>query len=297
MAKRKILVTGCRGQLGTELMEYLGRRCAVVGVDVHDCDVREYRQVLACLGSTKPDVVVHAAAFTDVDGCETNANTAESINRYGTENVARACAAIGARLVYYSTDYVFDGTKGTPYVESDPPNPRTVYGKSKRGGEDAVTSLLDDFAILRIAWLYGRRGKNFVRTVIRLGFNQRRRIERGRIITPLKVVDDQIGNPCWTVEVARQTEVIIDHGVTGLFHATSEGETSWYGLACAVFQGLDMPVRIRPCTTEEYAGAAPRPKYSSLENKRLRSLGLNVMRDWQIALAEFLGKKGVDQER
>ncbi|TET95057.1 MAG: dTDP-4-dehydrorhamnose reductase [Candidatus Zixiibacteriota bacterium] len=292
MATRRILVTGCRGQLGTGLTELLKGEYAVRGVDIQDFDIREYDRVLGCLKEIKPEVVLHTAAYTDVDGCETNREAAISINAEGTENIARACREVKAKLIYYSTDYVFDGAKSTPYIESDTTNPQTHYGRSKLEGEEAVASLLDDYVILRIAWLYGRVGRNFVRTMVQLGFRQMQQSRQGEIITPLKVVDDQFGNPCWTLEIARQTRVILASDLTGVFHATSEGETSWYGFAHMIFEKLNMPVQVRPCPTEEFPRPAPRPKRSSLENKHLKETGLNVMRLWDIALAEFLDQRG-----
>ncbi len=293
MATRRILVTGCRGQLGIDLSELLKEEYTVQGVDIQDFDIRQYNRVLTCLREIKPEVVVHTAAYTDVDGCETNRETADSINAGGTENVARACREVGAKLIYYSTDYVFDGAKSSPYVESDPANPQTQYGRSKLDGEKKVASLLDDYVILRIAWLYGRTGNNFVRTMVQLGFRQMQQSQQGQIITPLKVVDDQLGNPCWTFEIARQTRVVLANDLSGVFHATSEGETSWYGFARMIFENLNMPVQVRPCKTDEFPRAAPRPKRSSLENRRLKVAGLNVMRPWDVALAEFLSQKGV----
>ncbi|MEW5993744.1 MAG: dTDP-4-dehydrorhamnose reductase [Candidatus Zixiibacteriota bacterium] len=292
MATRRILVTGCLGQLGTDLTEFLKGEYTVHGVDIQDFDIRDREKVLACLQEINPEVVLHTAAYTDVDGCETNRETAASVNVGGTENVARACRKVGAKMIYYSTDYVFDGGKPSPYVESDPTNPRTQYGWSKLEGEKAVASLLDNYAILRIAWVYGRAGKNFVRTMVQLGFRQLEQSRQGQIITPLKVVDDQVGNPCWTMEIARQTGVVLANNLTGVFHATSQGETSWYGFARAVFEKLNMPVQVRPCATEEFPRPAPRPKRSSLENRRLAEAGLNVMRHWETALAEFLAQKG-----
>ena len=289
---RRILVIGSEGQLGQELVPFFSSAYDVVGVDLEDCDIRLYSNVRAYVRDVQPDIVIHAAAHTDVDECEIDQRMAMAVNAAGTENVARACKEVDARIVYYSTDYVFDGTKQSPYVETDSVGPKTVYGKSKLEGERQVVDLLDDYVILRIAWLYGRVGRNFVRTMVQLGFHQMQQSRLGEIITPLKVVDDQFGNPCWTLEIARQTRVILDNDLTGVFHATSEGETSWYGFARMIFEKLNMPVQVRPCPTEEFPRPAPRPKRSSLENKRLKETGLNVMRRWDIALAEFLDQRG-----
>ena len=290
---RRILVIGSEGQLGQELVPFFSSAYDVVGVDLEDCDIRLYSNVRACVRDVQPDIVIHTAAHTDVDECEIDQRMAMAVNAAGTENVARACKEVGARMVYYSTDYVFDGAKSTPYVESDPTDPQTHYGRTKLEGEKVVESLLDDYAILRIAWLYGgRKGKNFVVTMVRKGLLQIYQEQMGETITPLKVVDDQLGNPCWTLEVARQTRVVLANNLTGIFHATSEGETSWYGFARMIFEKLNMPVQISPCTTEEFPCLAPRPKRSSLENKRLKDAGLNVMRSWDVALDECLDQRG-----
>jgi len=236
----------------------------------------------------RPQFVIHAAAYTDVDGSESNYELAMSINDAGSRNVAIACREIGAGMIYYSTDYVFAGEKVSPYLESDTPDPKTVYGQSKLAGEEAVTEMLENFAIVRIAWLYGRHGWNFVRTMLKLGRQQVEAGRSGKEVTPLKVVDDQVGNPTWTVEVVRQTAEIMKHHLRGVFHATSEGETSWYGFARDIFSLMGMPVTLVPCTTEQMPRPAPRPARSSLENARLKAAGRNLMRPYNDALAEFL---------
>jgi len=296
-ASGRILITGHRGQLGSDLVTLLGAGHQVKGVDLPEVDITDLNQVLSAVRHFRPDVVIHAAAYTDVDGCETDSETAFSVNRDGTWNVAQACAELGTRLIYYSTDYVFDGTKATPYVETDLPNPGTVYGRSKLAGEAAILESLDDFAILRIAWIYGYHGKNFVKTMIKLGKQQLAERKVGGPVTPLKVVNDQIGNPTWTEDVVRQTEKVLDHDLHGTFHATSEGETSWYDFARRIFEILKMDVDIRPCTTAEYPRPAPRPARSALENARLKKTDCNVMRDYRVALADFLGRHGQELTR
>ncbi|MCX6834535.1 MAG: dTDP-4-dehydrorhamnose reductase [candidate division Zixibacteria bacterium] len=291
-ASGRILITGHRGQLGSDLITLLGADRPVSGVDLPEVDITDLNQVLSTVRRLRPDVVIHAAACTDVDGCETDSETAFSVNRDGTWNVAQACAELGTRLIYYSTDYVFDGTKPTPYVETDQPNPRSVYGRSKLAGEKAVRELIDDHAILRVAWVYGLQGKNFVRTIIRLGKQQLAERESDGPVSPLRIVTDQIGNPTWTEEIVRQTSKVLDHDLRGTFHATSEGEASWYEFARQVFEILKMDVDIQPCTTAEFSRPAPRPARSSLENARLKEVGCNVMRDYRIALEEFLERHG-----
>lgn len=288
----RILVTGCRGQLGSDLVTVLDARHRVVGIDLSEVDITDLAQVLRAIRQARPDVVLHAAAYTDVDECEADHETAFNVNRDGTWNVAQACAEIGARMVYYSTDYVFDGVKQTPYTEADLPNPKSVYGRSKLAGEEAVLESLDDFAILRIAWLYGRHGKNFVKTMIRLGKSQMALREAGESPTPLQVVNDQIGNPTWTEEIARQTEAVLENDLTGTFHATSEGEVSWYEFAEEIFRILRLEIDLQPCTTAEFPRPAPRPARSSLENARLKRVGCSIMRNYHVALEEFLSQHG-----
>ncbi len=289
---RKILVTGARGQLGTDLVQLLSGSYDVTGVDLEEVDIRDDSKVSHLLQSARPDVVLHAAAFTDVDGCESDREAAEAVNVEGTYHIARSCRDIGARMIYYSTDYVFAGEKDSPYVETDPTDPRTVYGMTKLEGERKVAEVVADHAILRIAWLYGAHGNNFVKTMARLGKQQLETRARGEDVRPLKVVDDQRGNPTCTVEVALQTAKIIESGLTGVMHCTAEGETSWYGFARNLFEQMHLDIHLRPCATREFPRPAPRPARSSLENQRLKESGQNIMRDYKAALAAFLVNHG-----
>ena len=286
--KTKVLVTGSRGQLGSDLIRGLSTRYDVSGIDIEDVDITDSSSVRDVIISYNPRVVIHAAAYTDVDGCESNTGLAMAVNADGTRNIAEVCRDIGTRMIYYSTDYVFDGEKRSAYVESDSPNPQTVYGRSKLEGERALAATMDNYVILRLAWLYGEGGRNFVRTMIKLGYNQQRAMQREEIITPLKVVDDQVGNPTWTVEVVRQTLAVMENNLTGVVHCSSEGETSWYGFAQAIFECLGMKVQIRPCKSDEFPRPAHRPKMSSLANNSLVQEGLNCMCHWKEALEAFL---------
>jgi len=285
---RRVLVTGCRGQLGSDLIGLPGDRYEITGVDINDFDLCDDAAVRNCLAAVRPEIVLHAAAFTDVDRCESDEAMAMAINAEGTASVARACADVGALMVYYSTDYVFDGASERPYTEEDLTNPQTVYGRSKLAGEERVAAILDNYIILRLAWVYGYHGRNFVRTMIKLGWEQTRAVQRGEIITPIKVVNDQLGNPTWTADIVRQTEAVISSSRRGLFHATAAGDISWYGFAVRIFELLGMNVQVRPCMTEAFPRPALRPAYSSLANRRLQEYGLDVMRPWADALAEFL---------
>ncbi|MBN1213501.1 MAG: dTDP-4-dehydrorhamnose reductase [candidate division Zixibacteria bacterium] len=288
----KILITGSRGQLGSDLVKYFTTDFEVLGVDIKEMDVTDPAEVSETFDSFRPDIVLHAAAYTDVDGAEADTEPVMKVNAEGTAHIAQSCKEHGARMVYYSTDYVFDGRKGAPYMESDVPFPINEYGRSKLEGEKRVAEILDNFTVLRTAWLYGAYGKNFVRAVIRRGWQQIRAKHDGQIVTSVKVVNDQAGNPTWTMEVARQTRVVIENNLRGIIHATAEGETTWYDFAKEIFEYLKMPVYISPCSSEEYGSAAVRPANSSLENVVLKKAGLNVMRDYKAALFEFLSQTG-----
>lgn len=291
----KLLVTGARGQLGQDLIAALASDYELIAADLEEFDLRDRTAVHEFFRLRQPDVVVHAAAYTDVDGCESNKEQAMAVNGEGTKNIALACKAVGARMIYYSTDYVFAGDSKVPYAEGDSTGPRTVYGRSKLEGEKAVQEILQDYTILRIAWIYGRHGKNFVRTMLKLGHDQLKKAEAGEKVAPLKVVDDQYGNPTWTMEVVRQTQDVLARKLNGLFHATTGGdEVSWYRFARAIFEKMGLPVDVVPCTTAEFPRPAPRPARSSLANTRLREAGAYVMRDWEVALAEFLKLHGKD---
>jgi dTDP-4-dehydrorhamnose reductase len=284
----KILLTGCKGQLGSDLRDGLSPKYDIKGIDIDDFDLRDNAKLSDCIKSFKPDIVIHPAAYADVDGCESNIKLAMESNAYVTKNIASMCSDIGARLIFYSTDYVFDGNKSTPYIETDTPCPLTVYGQSKLMAEQHIVEFIEKYCILRIAWLYGAKGKNFPKTIIKAGLNQLSDKQKGIPAKPLTVVNDQIGNPTWTRDVVKQTEIMIENDLNGIFHSTAEGEISWYQFAREIFEYLKLDVEINPCTTEEFPRPAKRPPHSSLENKRLKDLNLNSMRHYKLMLNEFL---------
>jgi len=288
MIPNNILITGCKGQLGSDTMTMLAKKYRVIGIDIEDLDIRDNKKTIEYLKKIAPDIVIHTVACSDVDGCEINPQTAMEINTTGTKNIVSACLQINVKIIYYSTDYIFDGTKNSPYIETDQPDPKTVYGKSKLEGEKRIVGSSYNYAILRIAWLYGAYGKNFLRTILKVGIEQISNKKNRKPVEPIQVVDDQVGNPTWTIDVVKQTEKVINNDLKGIFHCTSEGEVSWYGFASDIFRMLKMNVELNPCTTEEYSRPAPRPRYSSLENKNLKDASLNVMSDYKVALQDFL---------
>ena len=286
------LVTGAGGQLGRDLVEVLARRPGVelVAPKRSDLDITDEEAVAAAVAGM--DVVVNAAAWTDVDGAETAETEATRINGTGVRHLARACAVSGARLLHVSTDYVFSGDATTPYREDAPTAPLNAYGRSKLVGERAVAQELPERGyVVRTAWLYGEHGGNFVATMLRLA----------GIRDTVDVVADQRGQPTWSHALAQQMAALGESALAGSappgpYHGTASGETSWYGLARAVFAaaGLD-PDRVRPTTSDRFRRPAPRPAYSVLGHDRWAAAGLAPMPPWQQQLTAALSRPGFTQ--
>lgn len=274
-----ILLTGGAGMLARTLIRRWSQH-HIDAPDREDLDVTRVDSVTAAVTALKPQVVVHCAAHTKVDACETEIEAAYAINAIGSANVAIACHRAGARLIAISTDYVFRGDLDRPYREWDTPGPRTVYGASKWAGEEAVRTHCPDHVIARVAWLYGAGGPSFVHTMLKLG------AQSG---APLKVVHDQIGNPTSTDAVAQGLEPLLAPGGTvGTFHSTCTGEATWHDFTQAIFQQQGFQRGITPCTTAEYPRPAPRPANSRLDGMARRLHGLPPMMPWQEALERFL---------
>jgi dTDP-4-dehydrorhamnose reductase len=274
----RIVVTGSDGQLGVELIRVLVAYGEVVGTTIEDLDITDPGCV-GRLAALDPDWVVHAAAMTDVDGCEREPERAMAVNARGTRRVADGCRRAGAGLVYLSTDYVFDGHKGAPYTEGDAAAPLNAYGRSKLEGEHAVRSLAARWLIVRTAWLYGTHGKNFVKTIL------------GKVVAgeALRVVDDQVGSPTYAPDLARAVALLLSENQTGLFHVTNSGSCSWYEFTKEILRliGKDMGT-VSPMSSQELNRLAPRPACSVLENAAWRAAGLPPLRPWPAALAEML---------
>ena len=270
------LITGAHGQLGSDLQQVLADD-DVRALGRSDLDVADLRAVADAIAEFRPDVVVNGAAYTAVDSAETDEDTAYRVNAAGAAAVASAVARAGGRLIHVSTDYVFDGESQVPYAVDDPTGPKSVYGRSKLAGEEAVRELLPSAYIVRTAWLYGAVGGNFVKTMARL--------ERER--TTVTVVDDQFGAPTWTAQLAAALVALGRSPSTsaGIYHCTHSASTTWYGLARAVFAeiGAD-PDRVRPTTTDRFPRPAPRPAYSVLSDASWRAAGLPGLRPWRDAL-------------
>lgn len=274
----KILITGGKGMLGRTLCRRLASHDTVV-FDLPERDITDATMVHDVFHEERPNLVIHAAAMTAVDDCETHITEAFRINRDGSANVAEASTFIGARLIAISTDYVFDGELNRPYHEEDVPNPGTIYGKSKLAGEECLRGKCPDVAILRTGWLYGPGGPSFVHTMLRLGS------ETGG---PVRVVNDQIGNPTSTDALATVIEQFTDRHEPGIFHATCQGEATWFDLAGAVFSLKGFKRPLEPCRSDEYPRPAARPKNSRLENRELQLKGYPLLPRWLDALQGFL---------
>jgi len=275
----RILVLGCTGQLGTEVCHVLGDH-EVIPFRRSEIDITRLDQVLEAVMHHKPDVVINAAAYTDVDGCEKDTDRAFLVNAIGARNAAIAAREAGAAIVHVSTDYVFDGTKEKPYLEYDAPNPLSIYGRSKLLGEQLVMEQNPCSFILRVAWLYSARRKNFVRTMLALAQ------ERDEV----KVVIDQRGTPTYAGDVARQIKHLIGTECYGLYHCTSQGSCTWYEFAREIFRLADRGVKVVPVNSAEFPRPAKRPASAILDNFMLRIQGLDLMPPWQEALRAHIGE-------
>ena len=276
----KVLLTGGKGMLGRTLCAEL-TDFEIIPTDLPEADITDAAGFDALLKQIKPDAVIHCAAMTAVDKCETEIDFAYKLNAFGTANVASACHRNGIRLIAISTDYVFEGNSDRPYNEFDTPNGgNTIYGKSKFAGEEAIRRHCPNHVICRISWLYGAGGPSFVHAMINLADGTR---------PELKVVADQIGNPTSTLAVARQLRnILIRKELVGTFHLTCEGEATWADFAAEIFRLKGIEQKIVPCTTAEFPRPAPRPANSRLDKMMLRLSGLPPMPHWKDALAEFL---------
>lgn len=287
----KILITGAKGQLGTELIRCLERRHTELGtaalfedtyefdaVDVDELDITDAKAVDAFLENGKYTVIINCAAFTNVNLCEEKEELAYAVNKTGAENLAVAAEKFDMKLVHVSTDYVFSGNGSRPYMESEATNPQSAYGRTKDAGEKAVICACHRYFIVRTAWLYGYTGGNFVKTMMKLGK------ERGAV----KVVNDQYGNPTNAADLAHHILQLITTEEYGIYHGTGNGICSWYEFAEKIMEYAKIPAQVTPCTTEEYPTPAKRPAYSALAHDHLQRTVGDSFRPWQEALQYFI---------
>ncbi len=279
MINLKVVVTGAKGQLGKELVKWFRQmEWNVYGYDKDELDITDAQQVISVLGHIHPHVVVHAGAYTKVDEAEKEKEKAFFVNAYGTRNVAVAAEKVGAKLVYVSTDYVFDGAQRVPYHEFSSPNPINIYGKSKLAGEQFVRDFHSRFFIVRTSWVFGAYGNNFVKTMLRLAK------EKEEIL----VVDDQYGCPTYAVDLVQKIYELVQTEKYGLYHISNTGYCSWYEFAKIIFSEMGVNVRVQRCGTKDYLRLAARPSYSVFDHMALRLNGFELLRHWRDALREFL---------
>ena len=277
----RVLVTGYNGQLGWDVVQQLEKRdIECRGVDLQDFDLLDGPAVKAYVQEYRPDVIVHCAAYTAVDKAESEPQVCAAVNGNGTMNVVRAALSVGAKLVYISTDYVFSGKGEEPWKTDDPYDPQNVYGLSKVQGETAVRSLMKRYFLLRISWQYGLHGNNFVRTMRRLGKTR----------SEVRVVNDQIGSPTFSEDVARVICDLIPTEKFGIYHVTNEGYMSWADFARMIMEGSGIDCRVLPVPSSEYPTPARRPKNSRMSPESLKAAGIAPMPTVEDALERFLKK-------
>lgn len=277
----KVFVTGVKGQLGYDVVNELEKRGhTAIGVDIEDLDITDAAAVDKMITEAAPEAVIHCAAWTAVDAAEDNEEKCRQVNVNGTENIAKVCKKLNCKMMYISTDYIFDGKGTRPWEPDDPvTTPLNVYGQTKYEGELAVRNNVEKFFIVRIAWVFGK-GKNFIKTILNLG----------KTHDHLTVVNDQYGTPTYTFDLARLLVDMIETDKYGNYHATNEGGyITWYDFACEIFRQAGMDVDVEPVSSAQYAAKAKRPENSRMNKQKLVDNGFEPLPDWKDALRRYLG--------
>lgn len=275
----KVFVTGVKGQLGYDVVKELERRgITAVGVDIDEMDITDAESVDRVIREAAPDAVIHCAAFTAVDAAEEQQELCRRVNAEGPRNIARVCKELDIKMIQISTDYVFSGEGDRPWEPEDKCGPKSIYGLTKYEGELAVQELLDKYFIVRIAWVFGINGKNFVKTMLNLSEKY----------DTLRVVNDQYGSPTYTYDLARLLVDMVQTDKYGIYHATNEGTCSWYEFACAIFEEAGVSVKVIPVSSEEYGAKANRPKNSRMSKEKLTEAGFERLPSWQDALSRYI---------
>ncbi|MEN6624414.1 MAG: dTDP-4-dehydrorhamnose reductase [Smithella sp.] len=275
----KILLFGYKGMLGSDLLLQLGKKHEIVGMDKDEIDITSFSACEQAIKENSPEIVINSAAYTDVDGCESAQSESFAVNAEAVLNIASACSKKNIRIVHFSTDYVFDGNASEPYKEDDPCNPLNVYGTSKLAGENYLRSLSHNYIIIRTEWLYGKNGKNFVRTILNKAESSKK----------LEVVDDQIGSPTYTRDLVLAVDMLIERNITGLFHVTNRGNCSWFQFAKQILKEAGInDVDVLPIKSSQLKRAADRPSYSVLSMQKFISTTGKAMQPWQLALQDYL---------
>lgn len=275
----KVLVTGVKGQLGYDVVKELEKRgMEAVGVDIEEMDITDADSVANVIKQAAPNAVIHCAAYTAVDAAEDNEEICRKVNAEGTQNIANVCKELDIKMLYISTDYVFGGEGERPWEPDDAREPQSVYGQTKYEGELAVENTLDKYFIVRIAWVFGVNGKNFVKTMLNLAETR----------DTLTVVNDQFGSPTYTYDLAKLLVDMIQTEKYGVYHATNEGICTWYEFACAIFEEAGIPMTVLPVSSEEYAAKAKRPMNSRMSKDKLEANGFDRLPTWQDALKRYI---------
>ena len=274
----KILLLGHKGMLGSDLAAQFKYRHEVIGMDKEEIDITRASECRKAISDVAPELVINAAAYTNVDGCETAKEECFAVNAEAVKNIAEACRERHIPVVHYSTDYIFDGNGSRPYTEDDPANPINSYGASKLTGEHYLRQLTDDHLIIRTAWLYGAKGKNFVGAIL----------DRARTTGKLTVVDDQTGSPTCTRDLAAATELLVDKKARGIFHVTNRGFCTWYDFARKILKEAHLDaVEVLPIKTSDLQRAAKRPAYSVLGMQKFVAATGKTMQPWQLAFSDY----------
>lgn len=275
----KVLVTGANGQLGYDVVKELQKQnIECYGASRQDFDIVDFEATENFIKNYMPDAVIHCAAYTAVDKAEDEQGLCYLVNASATENIAKICKKINAKMLYISTDYVFDGTKDGFYEVDDEPNPINVYGKTKLLGEEAVQKILDKYFVVRISWVFGEHGNNFVKTMLRLGKEHKE----------INVVADQYGSPTYTADLAPLVVEMIQTDKYGIYHATNEGVCTWAEFAEEIFKIAGMNVKVNHITTAEYPTRAKRPMNSKLGKEKLEFKGFRLLKNWKEVIKEFI---------
>jgi dTDP-4-dehydrorhamnose reductase len=275
----KILLLGHKGMLGNDLLAQMRFHHEVVGMDKEEIDITSADDCARAVENTAPQIIINAAAYTNVDGCETAKEECFAVNAEAVKNIAEACSNKNIRIVHFSTDYVFNGTGSAPYKEDEKCDPINTYGASKLAGEHYLQTLAQNYIIIRTAWLYGANGKNFVQTIL----------EKAKTTPRLTVVDDQLGSPTHTKDLAVAVDLLIEKNAQGIFHVTNRGSCSWYQFAVKILQeaGID-DVEVSPIKSDQFPSPAKRPAYSVMSMQKFIQATGKAMQPWQLGLQDYL---------
>jgi dTDP-4-dehydrorhamnose reductase len=275
---KKILILGADGMLGSDIVKILSQNYNVFPLTIQNVDIADKETLERLMKQLYPDIVINCAAYTNVDGAETNPEKAFSVNAEGVKHIAECCNSINARMIHYSTDYIFDGNKKDPYNENDTPCPLNIYGQSKLKGEEYIKEILADYLIIRSSWLFGEKGKNFVNSILKLSQEKEE----------LKIVNDQVGSPTYTSDLSKATGQLIEKDIRGIVNVTNSGYCSWFTFSKEITELSNISIKIKAIRTEELNRSALRPKNSILDCSKFNKLTGSIMPSYKSALKSYL---------